>query len=61
MLKVKQKYTSLVIYINDIIMSLKEKIMVRMTTKDKERLSERAAQKRLPLSTYVRFKILSDE
>ena len=42
-------------------MNLKEKIMVRMTSKDKQRLSERAAQNRLPLSTYVRFKILSDE
>jgi predicted HicB family RNase H-like nuclease len=41
-------------------MILKEKIMVRMTTKDKQQLSERAAEKRLPLSTYVRYKVLKD-
>lgn len=42
-------------------MRLNEKIMVRMTTKDKQQLSEQAALKRLPLSTYVRFKVLSDD
>lgn len=42
------------------IMILKEKIMVRVSPRDKERLSEQAAEKRLPLSTYVRTKILSD-
>jgi len=41
-------------------MILKEKIMVRVSPRDKERLSEQAAEKRLPLSTYVRTKILSD-
>ena len=51
MLKVKQKATYIVIYINDTIIGLKEMIMVRMTTKDKQQLAERAAEKRLPLST----------
>jgi len=38
---------------------MKEKIMVRMTTRDKERLQQAALERRLPLSSYCRFIMLS--
>jgi len=41
-------------------MDLTEMVMVRLTTQDKEKLTEQAKKKRLPLSTYIRYAVLGE-
>lgn len=39
---------------------MKESISIKMSTEDKEKLQEKAKELRIPLSTYIRYRLFTN-
>ena len=58
---ISEKISLIITYILIKMVKMKEQILLRLSKSDKDFLQEQADKKRLPLSTYVRATILSQD